>query len=103
MTDPTTALREVLALSEAVDSALEDQRTNDAEWLRDQHLLMAEELLNAHGPALLSALEDARRLDWLSDRDQHIGNVMLPSHIVEANVHSLRAAIDAAIAEGDQA
>jgi len=41
---------------------------------------------------------DAARLDWLADKDNHIGNVELPSHCITANMHSLRAAIDAAMA-----
>lgn len=112
MADPTTELREVLALSarfKAWECAGDELRCDDGNGCECE---MAGNLcpdapggalafIDKHGPALLSALEDARRLDWLSDRDQHIGNVMLPTHIVEANVHSLRAAIDAATAEGE--
>ena len=39
---------------------------------------------------------DAERLDWLADKENTIGNVQLPSWCVEQNLHSLRAAIDAA-------
>lgn len=42
--------------------------------------------------------KDKTRLDWLSDRDNQVGNVMLPSWAVEENLHSLRAAIDAVMA-----
>lgn len=101
MTDPTTALREVLALSNKERDAEENREYGAANDLYADLQGAAVNLVRTHGPALLSALEDARRLDWLSDRDQNIGNVMLPTHIVEANVHSLRAAIDAAIAEGE--
>lgn len=40
---------------------------------------------------------DAARLDWLSDPSQSIGNVILPTECVTLNLHSLRAAIDAAM------
>ena len=40
---------------------------------------------------------DTVRLDWLADRDQHIGNVQLPAECVTCNLHSLRAAIDMAM------
>ena len=44
------------------------------------------------------ALEaDKKRLDWLADPSNHIGNVQLPTEAVMANPHSLRAAIDAAM------
>lgn len=52
--------------------------------------------------ALLDRLEraekDAARLDWLADPANTIGNVQLPTECVEQNIHSLRAAIDAAMA-----
>lgn len=35
---------------------------------------------------------DAKRIDWLADPNQAIGNVTLPTAIVERNVDSLRAA-----------
>lgn len=41
---------------------------------------------------------DAARLDWLADPENSIGNVQLPTDVVHANVHSLRDAIDAAMA-----
>ena len=40
-------------------------------------------------------LADRARLDWLADPANHLGNVHLPAGAVEANLHSLRAAIDA--------
>lgn len=46
--------------------------------------------------ALAKNLDDTRRLDWLADRDNHIGNVQLPNGAVMENLHSMRAAIDAA-------
>lgn len=40
---------------------------------------------------------DTERLDWLADRDNHIGNVQLPAECVACNLHSLRDAIDMAM------
>ncbi len=39
---------------------------------------------------------DADRIDWLADVNNSVGSVVLPREIVEANVSSLRQAIDAA-------
>lgn len=39
---------------------------------------------------------DADRIDWLADVNNTVGSVVLPREIVEANVSSLRQAIDAA-------
>lgn len=39
---------------------------------------------------------DADRIDWLADVENTVGNVVLPRHIVEQNIGSLRQAIDAA-------
>lgn len=49
-------------------------------------------------PRLTAALEDSKRLDWLADTANTVGNVQLPTEAVMANMHSLRAAIDAAMA-----
>ncbi|MCM2310311.1 MAG: hypothetical protein NDI84_02810 [Steroidobacteraceae bacterium] len=49
-------------------------------------------------PRLEAALQDAKRLDWLADPENTIGNVQLPTEAVTANLHSLRDAIDAAMA-----
>ena len=40
---------------------------------------------------------DTARLDWLADRDNHIGNVQLPAECVERHLDSMRDAIDAAM------
>jgi len=46
----------------------------------------------------ISELEkDKRRLDWLSDKDNHVGNVQLPKECVMRNLGSLRGAIDEAM------
>lgn len=57
----------------------------------------AEDHLTLH-PRLNAALQDAKRLDWLADPENSIGNVQLPTEAVTANLHSLRDAIDAAMA-----
>lgn len=41
--------------------------------------------------------KDRRRMDWLADPENKIGNVQLPTEIVKSNPHSLRDAIDAAM------
>lgn len=41
--------------------------------------------------------KDNKRLDWLADKNNHIGNVMLPTQCVVDNLSSLRGAIDAAM------
>lgn len=40
--------------------------------------------------------EDYARIDWLADVNNTVGSVVLPRHIVEQNISSLRQAIDAA-------
>ena len=42
---------------------------------------------------------DEKRMDWLADKDNHIGKVELPTEYVMANMHSLRASIDMAMKE----
>lgn len=39
---------------------------------------------------------DSARIDWLADVNNTVGSVVLPRHIVEQNISSLRQAIDAA-------
>lgn len=43
-------------------------------------------------------LKDKARLDWLADVNNTISNITLPRDIVERNLHSLRDAIDEAMA-----
>lgn len=40
---------------------------------------------------------DKARLDWLSERDNPIGNVQLPTVCVMNNLHNMRGAIDEAM------
>lgn len=44
-----------------------------------------------------SANADSVRMNWLADPENAVGNVQLPTQCVTDNVHSLRAAIDAAM------
>lgn len=46
---------------------------------------------------LKELLKDKARLDWLADVDNTIGNVILPTDIVERNLGSLRDGIDEAM------
>ena len=48
--------------------------------------------------SLIRLIEDERRLDWLADKDNDIGQILLPRECVEANLTSMRRAIDAAMA-----
>jgi len=41
--------------------------------------------------------EDKKRIDWLADKDNEIGNIQLPTECVESNLSSLRDAIDDAM------
>jgi transcription initiation factor TFIIIB Brf1 subunit/transcription initiation factor TFIIB len=41
--------------------------------------------------------EDSARIDWLADVNNTVGSVVLPRHIVEQNISSLRQAIDEAM------
>lgn len=49
-------------------------------------------------PDTVAAMKDSERMDWLSDPENGIGNVQLPTTVVIENPHSLRDAIDAAMA-----
>ena len=40
---------------------------------------------------------DSARIDWLADVNNTVGSVVLPRHIVEQNISSLRQAIDSAM------
>ena len=58
-----------------------------------ESLLARNEVLRVQNAALRA---DADRIDWLADVSNTVGSVVLPRDIVEANVSSLRQAIDAA-------
>ena len=54
------------------------------------------------GIELIRAVElawwDNRRINWLADKNNEIGNVQLPRECVEKHIDSMRGAIDAAMA-----
>jgi len=58
-----------------------------------ESLMARIEVLRIENKALRA---DADRIDWLADVNNTVGSVVLPREIVEANVSSLRQAIDAA-------
>ena len=58
-----------------------------------ESLLARNDVLRKENAALRA---DAARIDWLADVENTVGSVVLPREIVEANVSSLRQAIDAA-------
>ena len=51
----------------------------------------------ALGVRVKRAEQDSKRIDWLADKNNAIGNVQLPTECVERNLYSLRAAIDDAM------
>ena len=58
-----------------------------------ESLMARIEVLRIENAALRA---DSDRIDWLADVNNTVGSVVLPREIVEANVSSLRQAIDAA-------
>lgn len=58
-----------------------------------ESLMARIEVLRVQNAALRA---DADRIDWLADVSNTVGSVVLPRDIVEANISSLRQAIDAA-------
>jgi methyl coenzyme M reductase gamma subunit len=58
-----------------------------------ESLMARIEVLRIENKALRA---DADRIDWLADVNNTVGSVVLPREVVEANVSSLRQAIDAA-------
>ena len=58
-----------------------------------ESLMARIEVLRIENKALRA---DADRIDWLADVNNTVGSVVLPRHVVEQNISSLRQAIDAA-------
>lgn len=73
------------------------QRETKARQDAQRELAELREKYLALGVRVTRAEQDSKRIDWLADKDNHIGNVMLPTECVERNLHSLRAAIDDAM------
>lgn len=63
----------------------------------DSALIEQAKALRAAAAHLQRAEQDSKRLDWLADPGNTIGNVQLPTECVARNLHSLRAAIDEAM------
>ena len=63
----------------------------------DAALVEQAKVLRAAAAHLQRAEQDSKRIDWLADKSNTIGNVHLPTECVERNLHSLRAAIDDAM------
>lgn len=57
---------------------------------------MSDKLYTEAMEELESLKRDKARLDWLADKNNHIGNVQLPRGVVERNL-TLRDAIDEAM------
>lgn len=70
-----------------------EQASRDAEFIAAFNPSVAQELILR----LRDAEQDGRRIDWLADLNNNIGNVQLPAECVLNNLHSLRAAIDEAM------
>ena len=63
----------------------------------DAALVEQAKVLRAAAAHLQRAEQDSKRIDWLADKTNAIGNVQLPTECVERNLYSLRAAIDDAM------
>lgn len=88
-------LAEGSAAFEIADRIISALEGNFREWIGPDEYAHAKPMLAAIIDRELGA--DSRRLDWLADRENGIGQVLLPRQIVERNLHSMRAAIDAAM------
>lgn len=65
--------------------------------LENMDLSRAIEQAVLQSPEVQALKLDKGRLDWLSDPENTIGNVLLPTECVNRNPHSLRDAIDDAM------
>ena len=72
----------------------QDDAHPEAGWIHSDD---GGQYLAAHSALTAVPHPDTVRLDWLADRDQHIGNVQLPAECVACNLHSMRDAIDMAM------
>ena len=73
------------------------QRETEARKAAQQELAELRERYLALGVRVNRAKQDSKRIDWLADPGNTIGNVQLPTECVERNLRSLRAAIDDAM------
>lgn len=97
-TGPTGADAALVAQAKVLRAAATHlQRETEARKAAQRELAELREKYLALGVRVTRAEQDGKRLDWLADKDNHIGNVTLPTECVERNLHSLRAAIDDAM------
>ena len=73
------------------------QRETEARKAAQRELAELREKYLALGVRVKRAEQDSKRIDWLADKNNAIGNVQLPTECVERNLYSLRAAIDDAM------
>ena len=71
----------------------------EAQDFRYEITRLEKELKELEERELAELRKDKERLDWLADRDNHAGQVLLPTGCVQNNLSSLRDAIDEAMAE----
>jgi hypothetical protein len=83
-------------IAEMSDDELLSAHNND----QDFHPWTSMDKLKVHNELtarLQRGADDKRRLDWLSDKNNLVGNVQLPTTCVMDNLTNLRSAIDAAM------
>lgn len=97
-TGPTGADAALVAQAKVLRAAAAHlQRETEARKAAQQELAELREKYLALGVRVTWAEQDSKRIDWLADKDNYIGNVTLPTECVARNLHSLRAAIDEAM------
>lgn len=95
-TDPNEFLHDVLAGCKSKD--LYRMITSYA-FIRSEYASICDKLGELPGKRIDDLLKDERRLDWLADRSNNDGSVVLPVHIVMKNIDSMRGAIDETMAD----
>ena len=97
-TGPTGADAALVAQAKVLRAAATHlQRETEARKAAQQELAELREKYLALGVRVTWAEQDGKRIDWLADKNNAIGNVQLPTECVERNLYSLRAAIDDAM------
>ena len=76
-----------------IDEAIEIGKQGKTEGLKGMYPMAAQVLADE----VIKLRKDAKRIDWLADVNNRIGNVQLPIECIENNPDSLRAAIDMAM------
>lgn len=80
-------------------SAIRTESAQDAKTVEDAaaRLMLQRDQILSMRAEVMALRADARRIDWLANPTNAIGNVQLPTACVHANMHSLRGAIDMAM------